>query len=162
MIGDFNNIVQFVGFKTILNEKHFLTRWHPFAINFKNSGIKSIDLYRVYDNDEINFVSKNIWDKETYFRNFPNGIAGSGNGGGISVEQLGGYWLPNNTPIHQNEMILVFSKTIGASLGNKNSYIRLSVIDNFLYKHVLEYSNGDFISKSDDSLQINCKHITQI
>jgi len=104
-----NHIVQYVGFKTDLNEIDFIKRWTPFAANFKNAGIKSIDLYKVRDNETLSFISRNIWESKTYFENFPSGVAGSGSGGGISVTQFGGYWIEENDLQKPKTMHLLFS-----------------------------------------------------
>lgn len=102
-------IVQYVGFKTNLTENDFIQRWIPFATNFKRAGIKTIDLYKISDSDQFTFISRNIWDAKTYFQNFPTGMAGSGSGGGISVTQLGGYWIDENQLAKPNNMQLLFT-----------------------------------------------------
>lgn len=101
-------IVQFVGFKTTLAEDDFIRRWMPFASNFKSQGIITIDLYRVANNDDLTFISRNIWEEKTYFQNFPTGVAGSGSGGGISVTQFGGYSIQPDQLERQDEMQLLF------------------------------------------------------
>jgi hypothetical protein len=104
-----NYIVQYVGFKTTLNETDFIKRWTPFATNFKNAGIKSIDLYQVNENENITYISRNIWDAKTYFENFPTGVAGSGSGGGISVTQFGGYFIDDSDLNKSQTMQLLFT-----------------------------------------------------
>jgi len=102
-------IVQFVGFKTDLNDSGFIQRWLPFAKNFKNAGIESINLYKVNKSKVLTFISRNIWDAETYLENFPSGMAVSGSGGGISVTQFGGYWIDENDLNFPNHLQLLFS-----------------------------------------------------
>lgn len=102
-------IVQFVGFKTTLDETDFINRWTPFAIGFKKLGIKSIDLYKISNNEHLTFISRNIWDTQTYFQNFPTGVAGSGSGGGISVTQFGGYWIAEHDLEKPDKMQILFT-----------------------------------------------------
>jgi len=108
-----NFIVQYIGFKTSLSETDFIKRWTPFASNFKDAGIKSIDLYKVQDNENLTYISRNIWGSKTYFENFPNGVAGSGSGGGISVTQFGGYWIEATDLQKSNLMQILFSNDDG-------------------------------------------------
>jgi len=105
-----NYIVQYIGFKTNLTPKDFISRWTPFASNFKNIGIQSIDLYKVQDNKDLTFISRNIWTSEIYFENFPSGVASSASGGGISLTQLGGYWIDKSDLQAPKLMSLIFSK----------------------------------------------------
>lgn len=102
-------IVQYVGFKTDLNEDKFLKRWTPFAYSFKNAGIKSIDLYEVKNNTNIQFISRNIWEESIYFKNFPSGVATGNGGGGVNVIQFGGYWIDEKELSKPPTMNILFS-----------------------------------------------------
>lgn len=102
-------IVQYVGFKTELVETDFIKRWAPFASNFKTAGIKSINLYKVKANENITFISRNVWESKTYFDTFPTGVAGSGSGGGIKVVQFGGYYIDETDLQFPSTMNILFS-----------------------------------------------------
>ncbi len=153
-----NYIVQYVGFKTNIEPNEFIKRWTPFANSFKSAGIKTIDLYQVLENDFLTFISRNVWDDNTYFQNFPSGIAGAGSGGGITVSQFGGYWLQPDHLERQDKMILTFLKT-EAEKTNSTQIARLSCSDNIPYKQMLDISPT---TKTNFSLQINCKHLKQM
>lgn len=154
-------IIQFVGFKTTLIEIDFIRRWTPFASNFKSQGIITIDLYSLVNNNDLTYISRNIWDEKTYFQNFPTGVAGSGSGGGISVTQFGGYSIPPDQLERQNEMQLLFlNDTI--NIDNENTISCLSSTDKVPFKQVL-ISND--VNKPDlqlNSIDIKCKHIKEI
>lgn len=130
-------IVQFVGFKTALSATEFLQRWKPFAARFKHSGAKSIDLYAVSNNPNLAFISRNIWDADTYFQNFPTGVAGSGNGGGIAVTQFGGYWISEQEIAKPSDMQLLFTNEHLASTARKRCTERV------LFAHQLELTGAD-------------------
>jgi len=133
-----NFIVQYISFKTDLNESDFIKRWTPFASNFKNLGIKSIDLYKVQDNENLTFISRNIWESKTYFKNFPNGVAGSGSGGGISVTQFGGYWLEETDLQKPKIMQLLFSNDDSTSALPQT--VRNQCTNNVKFLKVIEFS----------------------
>lgn len=133
-----NFIVQYVGFKTQLNENDFINRWTPFASNFKSAGIKSIDLYRVQDNENITFISRNIWGSKTYFENFPTGVAGSGSGGGINVTQFGGYWIEETDLSKPNTMQILFS--IDDNIFNTKQITRNQCTKKVQFLKVIEFS----------------------
>ena len=153
-----NYIVQYVGFKTNLNATDFIERWTPFANSFKKAGIKSIDLYQVQYNETLTFISRNVWDNQIYFQNFPSGIAGDGSGGGISVIQFGGYWLQPDQLENQDEMKLVFL-TNETETNNEKQIVRLSCSDKMPYKQML-----DILTSAQNNFhnQINCKHLKQM
>ena len=123
---------------------------------FKNTGIISINLYQVQDNENLNFISRNIWDDKTYFQNFPSGIAGAGHGGGIFVTQLGGYWIESSQLESQKVMKLVFLTTEAA---NATQIERLSCSNNSPYKQMLDIFPT---TQSNFPNQINCTHLKQM
>lgn len=153
-------IIQFVGFKTIMTEKDFIKRWTPFASNFKNQGILTIDLYQVLNYKDLNYISRNIWNEKTYFQNFPTGIANSGSGGGISVTQLGGYHIQPDQLEKQDEMQLLFlHNTI--KIDNKDVVSCLSLTDKTPFQQVL-IINDNKSNLPLDSIDIKCRHIKQM
>jgi hypothetical protein len=154
-------IVQYVGFKTNLNRNDFINRWTPFASNFKNAGIKTIDLYEVQNNENFAFISRNVWDEKTYFQNFPSGVAGSGSGGGISVTQFGGYWLAENQLERQDQMKLVFLNNIVDVMDTKITS-RLSVTANVPYKQLLDLSLESNFTLSEQKVELACHHIKRM
>ncbi len=156
MVGNSNYIVQYVGFKTILDSLEFIKSWTPFANSFKSVGIISIDLYQVKENENLSFISRNIWDDKTYFKNFPSGIAGAGGGGRISVIQLGGYWIEPEQLESQEIMTLVF---LTSEVANAKQIARLSCSDKIPYKQMLDILPN---TKSNFPNQINCKHLKQM
>lgn len=151
-------VVQYVGFKTNINASDFISRWIPFALGFKNAGAKTIDLYQVHNNETLTFISRNVWDIKTYFQNFPSGIAGAGGGGGISVTQLGGFWLQDDQLQKQHEMKLAFLSS-GKEESNTFQISRLNCIENGNYKLVL-----DILPKAETNFQneIYCNHLKTI
>jgi hypothetical protein len=154
-------IVQYVGFKTNLNRNDFINRWTPFASNFKDAGIKTIDLYEVQNNENFAFISRNVWDEKTYFQNFPSGVAGSGSGGGISVTQFGGYWLAENQLERQDQMKLVFLNNIVDVMDTKITS-RLSVTANVPYKQLLDLSLESNFTLSEQKVELACHHIKRM
>lgn len=112
MLQEKKYIIQFVGFKTDLQDQDFITRWQPFATNFKNLGIKTIDLYKVENSEKINYISRNIWEEQDYFNTFPTGIGASVSRGGIQVMQYGGYWIEANDLEYKPSMKLIFSNQL--------------------------------------------------
>lgn len=132
-------IVQFVGFSTKLSEHDFINRWAPFAVGFKNAGMKSIDLYKISNNNTLAFISRNIWDAQTYFQNFPTGVAGSGSGGGISVTQFGGYWISENELAQPHQMQLLFSDSDVTS----SKAARERCTENVMFEKQFELSEND-------------------
>lgn len=150
-----NYIVQYVGFKTDLQPNDFIARWAPFATGFKNAGIRTIDLYTVLENDFITFISRNVWDHNTYFKNFPSGIAGAGSGGGIKVIQFGGYWLQPDHLFRQDKMIVAFL-TEEVEKTNSSQIARLRCSDAVPYKQMLEMLPT---IESSFSLQLHCEHL---
>lgn len=154
-------IIQFVGFKTTLNENDFIRRWTPFASNFKSQGILTIDLYNVANNNELTYISRNIWDEKTYFQNFPTGIAGSGSGGGISVTQLGGYSIQPDQLELQNEMQLLFLNDI-IRHEEENIISCLSCTDKVPFKQVLIFNVASKPNFQFRELDIICKHIKRM
>ena len=115
-------------------------------------------MYQVQENDFLTFISRNVWDDKTYFQYFPSGIAGSGSGGGITVTQLGGYWLHPDHLERQDKMILTFL-TIEAETTTATQIARLSCSDKFPYKQML-----DILPSSQNNFpnQINCNHLKQM
>ena len=150
-----NYIVQYVGFKTELDEQNFVKRWTPFASNFKNAGIKTIDLYSVKGSDAQTFISRNIWDKKTYFENFPSGVAGSGSGGGISVTQFGGYWIADNELEKPENMTLLFADETPQVSAPKIE--RNQCTKNVKYLKVIEFS--DSTQSVFDQKMLICNHL---
>ncbi len=156
-----NYIVQFVGFDTALSAGDFISRWTPIASNFKDQGIISIDLYEVSGNSDLAYISRNVWAEETYFRNFPTGVAGSGSGGGVSVIQFGGYCLPSDSLDNQKEMQLVFSNDVShIESGKILSY--LSASDKVPFKQVLLLDDAHKLQLPPNSIHIKCKHIKRL
>ncbi len=147
-------IVQYVGFKTGLNEVEFMRRWTPFAASFKGAGIKSIDLYAVQDNENITFISRNIWDSKTYFENFPTGVAGPGSGGGISVTQFGGYWIEEADLQKPELMQILFTNNYSSDLPHS---LRGQCTENAKYLKVIEFLLNDNTIYPETSMF--CKHL---
>ena len=151
-------IVQFVGFKTNLNEEEFIKRWTPFAANFKNASIKTIDLYLIIGNSDLTFISRNIWDEKTYFQTFPTGVAGSGSGGGISITQFGGYWIAENNLQKPNAMDILFTNeqiTI-----HNNSVSRERCTEKVRFQNQIEINQLDsLILKQNQPNILTCTHI---
>lgn len=158
MIEKSNYIVQYVGFKTSLDSFEFIKRWTPFASGFKSTGIKTIDLYQVIENENLTFISRNVWDDKTYFQNFPSGIAGGGGGGGISVTQLGGYWLQPDQLERQDKMKLAFLTTEEETT-NATQIARLSCTDKIPHKQMLDILPT---AQTNFPNQIICKHLKQM
>ena len=160
MINSNKFIIQFVGFKTTLGEIDFIRRWTPFALNFKSQGIITIDLYRVVNNADFTYISRNIWDEKKYFQNFPTGVAGSGSGGGISVTQFGGYSIQLDQLERQDEMQLLFLHDI-LKIEDKNAISCLSSTDKVPFKQVFILHNNkpDF---QINSINIKSKYIQQM
>ena len=150
-----NYIVQYVGFKTDLDEQSFIKRWTPFASNFKNAGIKTIDLYKVKENKEQTYISRNIWDKKTYFENFPSGVAGSGSGGGIKVTQFGGYWIDDNQLEKPEIMKVLF--TDDSSQISTSKIERSQCTTNVKYLKVVEFLDLNQLDISQKIL--TCKYL---
>jgi hypothetical protein len=151
-------IVQFVGFKTDLNEEEFIKRWTPFAANFKNAGIKTIDLYSVIENGDLTFISRNIWDEKSYFQNFPSGVAGSGSGGGISVKQFGGYWISENDLQKPNTLNILFSNENNFS--ESNIVLRKRCTENVPFQYQIEIDQIDTLILQQNKPNIlNCSHV---
>jgi hypothetical protein len=154
-------IVQFVGFKTDLNETDFIKRWTPFATNFKNAGIKTIDLYKVEDDENLSFISRNIWDEKTYFQNFPTGVAGSGSGGGISVTQFGGYWILESELEKPNQMNIMFTNE--QNIFETKSISRKRCTEKVKFQNQIEINQLDTsISKQNQPNILTCTHIKTI
>lgn len=149
-------VVQFVGFKTNLTEIDFIQRWSPFAANFKRSGIKTIDLYKINDNDQLIFISRNIWDAKTYFQNFPTEVAGSVSGGGISVKQFGGYWIDANKLDRPHSMRLLFTNDNFSTtiIHRKRCTAEVS------FENQMEFSerNSEILNKNRSEI-FNCNHL---
>lgn len=156
MINPTKHIVQFVGFKANLNEIDFLKRWLPFALGFKKAGITSIDLYKVSNNDHLNFISRNLWDTNTYFQNFPSGIAVSGRGGGVAVTQFGGYWIAENELDKPDEMQILFTnEKLPSTIRSRK---RCSV--NVIFENQVEFTEEDFNLLNINPLNIlSCTHL---
>ena len=154
-------IVQFVGFKTDLEESDFIKSWMPFASSFKSSGIDTIDLYAVDGNENINFISRNIWEEQNYFKNFPTGIAGSGGGGGISVIQFGGYRLEANQLDRKDEMRLAFIPD-PIEVHDTKTVSRLSVSDKGTYRQFLEITEPHTLDMPHNALELTCNHVMTI
>jgi hypothetical protein len=149
-------IVQFVGFKANLSDADFINRWLPFAAGFKKAGIRSIDLYKVNNNQQLTYISRNIWEAKTYFKNFPSGIAGSGSGGGIAVIQFGGYWIAQNELEKSNQMHMLFINQYiaGAKVQRKRCTIQVP------YEHQIEFTENDnLVFTIDPSVILHCRHI---
>lgn len=149
-------IVQYVGFKTNLNEIDFIQCWAPFALNFKRAGIKTIDLYKVNGSDQLTFISRNIWEAKTYFQHFPTGVAGSGSSGGISVTQFGGYWIEESQLNKPNTMQLLFSNDYSLKALIK----RKRCTDKVGYENQIELADNDIaLKRIIPSEVLNCIHI---
>jgi hypothetical protein len=152
------HIVQFVGFKTDLNKEEFIKRWTPFAENFKNAGIKTIDLYRVIDNKDLTFISRNIWDDQSYFQLFPTGVAGSGSGGGVSVTQFGGYWILESELEKPNQMNILFSNE--RNIFETKSVSRKRCTEKVRFQNQIEINQVDTsILKQSQPNILTCTHI---
>lgn len=149
-------IVQFVGFKTNLSDNDFIQRWRPFALNFKQAGIMTIDLYKVRDNDHLTFISRNIWNAKTYFQNFPNGIAGSGSGGGVLITQYGGYWISKQELTKPHTMQLLFTNDSLPSA----PITRKRCTENIRYENQIELDEMDhtLVSKNQSDV-LSCTHM---
>lgn len=147
-----------MGFKTAIEPNEFIKSWTPFANSFKKVGIKTIDLYQVLENNSLTFISRNVWEKNTYFQNFPSGIAGGGSGGGVVVTQFGGYRLQPDHLERQNNMILAFLTT-EMEKTNSTQIVRLCCSENIPYKQMLDILPT---TKSNFAMQINCKHLKQM
>ena len=153
-----NYIVQYVGFKTNMTPQEFIKRWTPFATDFKNAGIKTIDLYQVQENDLLTFISRNVWDEKTYFQHFPSGIAGAGTGGGIAVIQFGGYWLQPDHLEGQDKMKIAFLPT-AAEPTDATQIARLSCSDRIPYEQMLDILPSSQITFPN---QLSCNHLKQM
>lgn len=159
MIEQSRYIVQYVGFKTNLNDIDFIERWMPFAQNFKRAGIVSIDLYQVTGSDSITFISRNIWDARNYFKNFPTGVAGSGSGGGILVKQFGGFWITENELDSPGNIQLLFSNENFPP----NRFVRKRCSETVSFENQIEFSDVDNeIAKKFKSELLVCKHVKTI
>lgn len=161
MINSTKYIIQFVGFKTTLSETDFIRRWTPFALNFKSIGIITIDLYKAINNNDLTYISRNIWDEKTYFQNFPNGIAGSGSSTDISVTQLGGFYIHPDKLKSQKEMHLLFLNDIN-KIENENNYSYVSSTAKVPFKKVLIINDDNKPGLVNNSIEIKCKHIKQM
>jgi len=150
-------VVQYVGFSANIDSNTFISRWAPFAKQFKAMGIQSIDLYQNTNESKINFLSRNVWDKQTYLKNFSTGIAGAGGGGGISVTQFGGYWLPKDHLQKQDYMQLLFTNSLVISDIEIKSYPRCTNHVPFL--NVLEAHTLDGAYILENSVYLICAHI---
>ena len=155
MIENTNFIVQYVGFKTDLDEQRFIKRWTPFASSFKSAGIITIDLYKVIENGEITYISRNIWNNNTYFENFPSGVAGAGSGGGITVTQFGGYWIADHELAKPKNMALFF--TNDSSKIEKPNIERIQCTKKVKYLKVVEILDSNQINISQKVLF--CNHL---
>lgn len=151
-------IVQYVGFTTAMNPDEFVKRWTPFAAGFKNAGIKTIDLYQVRDDEKLTFISRNVWEEKIYFANFPSGIAGAGSGGGISVTQLGGYWLEEEDLVRPDQMNLAFLTT-DAEISTASQIARRACTEHIPNKQMLECTISN---ASNFPSQLICTHIKQM
>jgi hypothetical protein len=151
-------IVQYVGFATTNDKDAFIKRWAPFANQFKSLGIKTIDLYEIVQASQLNFISRNVWDQEIYFQNFPTGMAGSGSGGGISVTQFGGYWLQPDQLQRQDQMKLVFLDQV-IEITDLSIISRLSSTINIPYKQMLDLTLNQKPTIHQPSLELICNHI---
>jgi hypothetical protein len=154
-------IVQYVGFQTAIDKNNFAVRWTPFANQFKSMGIKTIDLYEVAQPNDINFVSRNVWTSQTYLKNFPTGVAGSGGGGGISVYQFGGYWLDEDQLERDDEMELVFLNS-AVELADDEITLRSRATENVPYKQLLDFSPAKKMALPASSVKLVCNHIKQM
>ena len=159
MIDTNKYIVQFVGFKTDLNESDFIQRWTPFASRFKNAGIQTIDLYKISENKSLTFISRNIWDEKLYFKNFPTGVAGSGSSGEISVTQLGGYWISEYEIEKPDEMKIFF--TDREEDLSPTCIVRKRCTENVKYEYQVEITqtNGSILDKNQLNI-LTCTHST--
>lgn len=156
--GTSDYLVQYVGFSTTLNDGEFVRRWAPFTTNYINAGIQTIDLYKVVVDDHLRFISRNVWDVTTYFRNFPSGIAGAGSGGGIRVTQLGGYWLEPEYLKSPDSMLVVFLND-ETEKANSNQMARIRCSERVPYKQMLEASPS---TKLTFGWQLNCEHLRRM
>jgi len=86
------SIIQFVCFKTSYNEQRFLPAWEPFASAFLARGLERIVLSRsLQPEGEYGFISRNLWDDQSFAATFPNGLPGDAGGFGIIAVQAGGF-----------------------------------------------------------------------
>lgn len=154
-------IVQFVGFTTDLHESDFIQRWTPFASQFKNVGIQTIDLYTINENKSLTFISRNIWDEKTYFKNFPTGVAGSGSSREISVTQLGGYWIAEDELEKPNQMKILF--TDQEHDFSPTCIVRKRCSKNVKYENQVECIQTDASISNTNQLNIlTCTHIKRM
>jgi len=153
-----NYIVQYVSFKTEVSPGEFIDRWTPFADSFKRAGTKTIDLYQVQDNKNINYISRNIWEENIYFQNFPSGIAHNGSGGGVSVTQLGGFWIDIDHILSKDVMKLAFL-SLGGAMVNSPYTARLNCTIKGLFKQMLDIPPE---LQTDLLNEINCSHLRQM
>lgn len=158
MTENINYIVQYVGFQTTHDSSYFINLWVPFATGFKTAGIKKIDLYKVQDNENLSFISRNVWDTKIYFQNFPSGIANEGGGARIKVTQLGGYWLKADQLEKQDNMKLVFC-IIETDTNITYGITRLNCSRNAVYKQMIEISPSLEINFTN---QIYCSYIKSL
>jgi len=154
-------IVQYVGFATTDDQSTFIKNWLPFASRFKTLGIRSIDLYAVAQPNSLNFISRNIWQQEIYFRNFPGGMAGTGGGMGISVKQLGAYGIQPDQLDQPDQMKLVFLNTIIDSTDPLITH-RSGVTINMPYKQVFELAPQQNLNTTEPILEFICKYIASV
>jgi hypothetical protein len=157
-------IVQYVGFKTLIDKDAFRVRWVPFASQFKSMGIKTIDLYAVLQPNDIQFISRNVWDTQAYLKSFPSGVADSGGGGGIMVVQFGAYWLKANQLERDNEMELVFLNTVNTIVEVPDNVVisRLRVTDTVRFRQLLDFPTGTKVAVPDSAVALICKHLQRM
>lgn len=151
-------IVQYIGFKTQFNNADFSKWWRPSVANFKALGVESVALFKVVENEEMHFLSKNIWKQNTYFQTFPTGVAGSGSGGGIDVIQLGGFWLLPEQNLPQQEMQLAFVRKNFDNSQSK-SWIKTAVSPKSPYQEMLDIPFAVKIDIPSPTLHIYCQHL---
>lgn len=156
-----DRIVQYVGFDTAVGRDEFLLRWAPFARRFSSLGARSIDLYEVSPLSEVRYISRNVWDRETYLATFPSGIAGGGGGDGITVVQFGGYWREAAEGTAPDRMKLAFLPS-RLERADPSSTVRLRCTEGVPYPMMLDILPQEEPALPAGSLLLSCFHIKRV
>lgn len=83
-------IVQFVCFKTQLEQLDFINTWQPFASSFINQGLRTIVLSSSQQKSaDYKFISRNLWSESAYTRASQTGRIGDGGGETVKAFQAG-------------------------------------------------------------------------
>ena len=83
-------IVQFVCFKTQLEQLDFIKTWQPFASSFINQGLRTIVLSSNQQKSaDYKFISRNLWSESAYTRASQTGRIGDGASETVKAFQAG-------------------------------------------------------------------------